>query len=103
MSRRRAAVLLADELARSELERDYGELPAIERPLLLRVGDTLVLHSDPKPGARAEEAADGVILEPAHIACQQPEVFQYLSPGDPVSLNDGKISGVIIGVDDEQV
>jgi len=40
---------------------------------------------------------------PAHIACQQPEVFEYLSPGETISLNDGKISGVIRDINDRQI
>ena len=84
---------------------DYriGELPAIERPLRLRVGDTLRLTGDGAPGTPASETPDGTVIECAKIACQQPEVFQYLAPGEPVSLNDGKISGVVISADDEQV
>ncbi len=83
---------------------DYriGELPAIERPLRLRVGDTLRLTGDGAPGTPADETPDGAIIECAKIACQQPEVFQYLAPGEPVSLNDGKISGVVISADHEQ-
>ncbi len=80
-----------------------GELPAVEQPLLLYVGDTLIVHRDNTPGEPAKEDADGVILEPAHIACQQPEVFEFLSPGETVSLNDGKISGVIREASEEQL
>jgi pyruvate kinase len=72
-----------------------GELPAIEQPLLLRPGDTLVLHRDPIPGAPAIEGDDGQIVEPAHISCRQPEVFEFVSVDDRISLNDGKISGVV--------
>ena len=80
-----------------------GELPAVERPLLLRAGDTLVIRRDNIPGEPAIEDMDGNVLEPAHISCQQPEVFEYLSPGEEISLNDGKISGVIVGVSEEQL
>ncbi len=80
-----------------------GELPPVERPLLLRIGDTLIIHGDNRPGEPAREDADGLVIEPAHIGCQQPEVFAYLSPGEPISLNDGKISGVITAVDDDQI
>ena len=59
--------------------------------------------ADNRPGEPAREDADGRVIEPAHISCQQPEVFEYLSPGEPISLNDGKISGVIRSVDDEQI
>jgi len=80
-----------------------GELPAVELPLLLRAGDTLMLHREATPGEPAVEDADGNVTIPAHIACQQPEVFRYLSPGDPVSLNDGKIGGVIRDVSEDRV
>ena len=80
-----------------------GELPAVERPLLLRVGDTLIIHAENTPGEPANEESDGQQPKPAHIACQQPEVFQYLSPGETVSLNDGKISGVIREVDAQRI
>ena len=66
-----------------------GELPSVERPLLLRSGDTLIIHADSRPGEPAREDDDGNILEPAHIACQQPVVFAFLSTGEPISLNDG--------------
>ncbi len=86
-----------------KLDYRVGELPAVEQPLLLHVGDTLIVHRANTPGEPAKEDADGVILEPAHIACQQPEVFEYLSPGETVSLNDGKISGVIRNASEEQL
>ena len=87
----------------NKLVYEVGELPAVEQPLLLHVGDTLIIHSDNTPGEPAKEDAAGNILEPAHIGCQQPEVFEDLSPGETVSLNDGKISGLIRNVSDGQL
>ena len=72
-----------------------GDLPPVERPILLRPGDTLLLHRDGIAGAPAVEDADGTVTEPAHIACQQPEVFEFVAAGDPVFFDDGKISGVV--------
>ena len=80
-----------------------GELPAIEQPILLRAGDTLVLHKSSELGAPATEDAEGNITSPAHIACQQPEVFEFVTVGDPISLNDGKISGIVQFVSDDQL
>jgi pyruvate kinase len=80
-----------------------GELPAIERPILLRVGDTLILHRSSVAGTPAKEDADGNITTVAHIACQQPEVFEFVAAGDPVSLNDGKISGVVRSINDDEL
>lgn len=72
-----------------------GDLPMVEQPLLLRPGDTLILHDDDTDGAPAVVGDDGDVIEPAHIGCRQPEVFEFVSTGDRVSLNDGKISGVV--------
>ena len=80
-----------------------GELPAIEQPLLLHVDDTLILHTGSMPGSPAREDAEGNIVKPAHIACQQPEVFEFVSVDDRVSLNDGKISGVVKSISDEEM
>jgi len=80
-----------------------GELPTIEQPLLLRPGDTLILHRDPFPGAPAVEGDDGEIIKPAHISCRQPEVFEFVSVDDRISLNDGKISGLVRHVESEKL
>ena len=42
-------------------------------------------------------------MEPAHISCRQPEVFAFVSEGDPIRLNDGKIDGVVMSVNAEQL
>ena len=80
-----------------------GELPVVELPLLLHVGDSLIIHADDRPGEPAKVDADGIVIEPAHIACQQPEVFEFLSPGEEISFNDGKIVGIIREVTDDEI
>ena len=80
-----------------------GELPAIEEPILLHVGDTLVLRKSAAPGAPARVDDAGRVRSPAHIACQQPEVFRFVNTGDPVSLNDGKISGIVRAVNADEL
>jgi pyruvate kinase len=72
-----------------------GRLPPIEEPIILFEGDTLILHRDSRPGEPAVTDADGVVLEPAHISCRQPEVFAFIAEGDPIRFNDGKIEGVV--------
>jgi pyruvate kinase len=80
-----------------------GELPMIEQAILLRPGDTLILNRDNIPGAPALEDDDGDVVEAAHISCRQPEVFEFVTAGNQISLNDGKISGVIRGVDADRL
>jgi pyruvate kinase len=80
-----------------------GQLPIVEQPVLLRPGDTLVLQNDNIPGAPAIEGDDGQIIRDAHISCRQPEVFEFVSEGDRISLNDGKIEGVVRSVAKDQL
>lgn len=72
-----------------------GRLPSIEQPIRLHIGDKLLLHGDSTKGAPAKEDAEGNITMPAHISCQQPEIFAFIASGDPVSFSDGKIGGIV--------
>ena len=72
-----------------------GELPSIEQPIRLQMGDILMLQSDGIKGAPAIEDADGNAKIPAHISCQQPEVFEFVAAGAIISFNDGKIAGIV--------
>lgn len=80
-----------------------GELPMVEQPILLCPGDTLILDGESIPGAPAIDGDDGQVAEHAHISCRQPNVFEFVSAGDRVSLNDGKISGVIRNIGSDQL
>jgi pyruvate kinase len=80
-----------------------GELPSIEQPILLRPEDILILHRDEIPGAPAIDDSEGNIVKPAHISCNQPEVFEFVSAGERISLNDGKIAGIIESIDDDHL
>lgn len=78
-----------------------GQLPSIEEPIILFEGDTLILHRDSGQGEPAVTDADGLVLEPAHISCRQPEVFKFISAGDSVRFNDGKIEGIVNSVSEQ--
>lgn len=80
-----------------------GELPAVEQTISLRPGNTLFLDRDPILGAPAVEDSDGRVVEPAHISCRQPEVFDFVSAGDRISLNDGKIAGLVESISDARI
>ncbi len=80
-----------------------GELPSIEQPILLRPGDTLILDAENIPGAPAIEDSDDETTEAAHISCRQPEAFEFVAVDDRVSLNDGKIAGVVRSTGTDQL
>ena len=80
-----------------------GELPAVEQPIVLRSGDTLVIQKDNVPGEPAHVGKDGSVLKPAHVSCSLPEVFQHIRVEDPVWLNDGKIKGTVRSVSDKEL
>ena len=80
-----------------------GELPAVTQPILIRPDDTLFLDRDAIPGAGAVEDAEGNVIEPAHISCRQPEVFEFVSAGNRISLNDGKIAGTVESISDARL
>lgn len=72
-----------------------GELPAVQAPLTLHYGDTLLLSAEPTPGRPAVRDAGGAVLEPARISCTLPEVLADLKAGERVWLDDGKIGAVV--------
>jgi pyruvate kinase len=81
----------------------FGELPPVEQPLLLHVGDVLVLTRDSAPGAPAVLDKDGAIRTPARVSCRPVEIFDQVAVNDPVRLNDGKINGVVESCSDTEM
>ncbi len=68
-----------------------GELPFIEEPLLLHLGDTLVLaHTDASPASQT-------------IGCTLPEVFSCAKSGERIFFDDGRIGGRITRNDGEHI
>jgi len=79
-----------------------GRLPALDRPIVLKVGDTVVL-SDKLPSGRGPEVGeDGRVLSPATISCTIPEILRDIKAGERVWFDDGKIGGVIKKVADSE-
>jgi pyruvate kinase len=78
-----------------KLKFEVGQLPAVELPIILAVGDALLLDTKSSPGRPAKVDAEGTLLRPARVSCQPPEVIGRVPVGAPVLLNDGKIEGVV--------
>ncbi|MFW5955052.1 MAG: pyruvate kinase, partial [Guyparkeria sp.] len=72
-----------------------------QQPQKLRVfeGDPLYLMADGTPGRPARVDDLGNVLEPARIACEEPRIFNRLSVGDPVWIDDGKIGARVESVE----
>lgn len=80
-----------------------GDLPLLEEPILLYPGDTLVLTRHDILGGNARRTRDGKVLQPAHIPCTLPEVFERVRPGERIFLDDGQIVGVVRRADAESM
>jgi pyruvate kinase len=80
-----------------------GELLPLEQKIILKPGDTLILHKDTKPGESAIYNEDGNVKKHAHISCTLAEVFKDVQTGESLLLDDGKIEGRIINVSKKEI
>lgn len=83
----------------SGLSTKIGELPPKEERLSLAKGDHLFLHKENIPGENAFHDEKGKLIKEAHISCTLPEVIDQLVIGDKVKFDDGKISGIVYGLE----
>lgn len=84
-------------------EAPVGELLPLEESILLRTGDTLIIHKDDRPGEPAAFDESGAMIHPAHISCTLPEVFMDVKPGELILMDDGKIEGAIQSVTEDTI
>jgi pyruvate kinase len=80
-----------------------GAFTPAEQTIVLHAGDTLVIHRSLAPGRPATRDGRGRVLTPASIGCTLPEVFEHAHSGDAIWLDDGKIGGVIEGIEPDRV
>ncbi|MBM9536554.1 pyruvate kinase [Desulfobulbus alkaliphilus] len=80
-----------------------GDLPRTERPITLQRGDLLTVTAATVLGRPASYDSAGFILTPAMIGCTVPGIFADLRAGESIWFDDGKIGGVIEGVEEERV
>ena len=64
--------------------------------IMLKPGDDLILHASAEAGEPAKYDRNDKLLAPAHISCTMPSIISALAPGDPVWIDDGKISCTVI-------
>ncbi|MGA7179420.1 MAG: pyruvate kinase [Thiobacillaceae bacterium] len=73
-----------------------GPLPEVILPLLLKVGDHLMLTPGDRPGHAAEYDAGGRLVKLPSIPCTLAAVFRAAQPGQPIWFDDGRIGGRIV-------
>lgn len=79
-----------------------GELPSKEVPIILKKGDILVLHKRKVNGSTAHYDSNGKVTSPAHISCTDPRVIDQVKVGESILLDDGKIEGKIVSVNNDE-
>ena len=95
--------LLVSRTTGEKLEFRFGELPPVEQPIVLHIGDSLVLTRDGAPGAPAVLDKDDNVTVPARVSCRPVEIFEQVPVNDPVSLDDGRIEGVVESVSRDEI
>jgi len=88
---------------KEQLSTKIGELQPLEQKIILKPGDTLILHKDAKPGESTIYNVDGNVKKHAHISCTLTEVFKDVEPGESLLLDDGKIEGRIVKVSKKEI
>jgi pyruvate kinase len=82
-------------LQRGARDAVVGPLAAVDRPLVLRPGEQLLLLRSCEAGRPAVYDSMGRVLAPATVSCTLPEVFLSVRPGERIWFDDGKFAGVI--------
>lgn len=98
-----AALSLHDDEGRAVAQGRVGPVPPMVEPLLLRVGDPLILSRGGEPGRPARFDAEGRVIEIARISCALDAVFASVKPGEQVWMDDGAIGGVVRTVAPDEI
>lgn len=73
-----------------------GPLPEVCQPILLRVGDPLLVTPAEQPGRMAVHDEAGRLVRAASIPCTLDAVFEAATPGQSIWFDDGRIGGRIL-------
>jgi pyruvate kinase len=76
-----------------------GDLPHRANFIVLHKGDRLLLVRSPLPGHAARRDRRGRERSPATIGCTPPEAIDAIRARDPIWFDDGRIGGIVEGVD----
>lgn len=79
-----------------------GGIPPIAQRILLHEGDRLILTRDQQPGRLRQSDVKGSIASPAQVPCTPPEVLEDVRIGEPIWLDEGRIGGRILSINEDQ-
>ena len=96
LSNRTAYVTKGTTLSNGNKSAQVGDLPHIDQPINLKVGDVLIVSRRQIEGRDAVRDATGRVKEPAVISCTLPQALTTVRKGHPIWFDDGKIGGVVI-------
>ena len=88
---------------KEQLSTKISTLQPLEQKIILKPGNTLILHKNAKPGENTIYDADGNVKKHAHISCTLSQVFKDVQPGESLLLDDGKIEGRIVKVSKKEI
>jgi pyruvate kinase len=80
-----------------------GSVPTLNQMLLLKAGEPLVVLRSSAIGRPEVRDSRGRVVSPGEIGVSLPGFLQHAKPGEPIWFDDGKIGGIIRGVDGEAV
>eukprot|EP01018_Ginkgo_biloba_P004415 Gb_41055 [translate_table: standard] len=78
-----------------------AELPTVQQYIRVKVGDLLVIMREPCL-AQVTDANDD-LARPARVTCSLGRLFDSVKPGEPIEFDDGRIQGVIQGVNISEI
>jgi len=84
-------------------EAQATELPHLDKRIMLRKGDVLLVTRAPLAGKHASIDSSGRVLAPATISCTLPEIFSLVRIGERIWFDDGKIGGIVRQVDADEL
>ena len=72
-----------------------GSIAGTDAPIVVKIGEALILTPEGKAGRAAEYGPDGEFLRPAQVPVLLAEAFGNVRSGERIFFDDGRIGGVI--------
>ena len=85
------------------MQGNFAKLPEVFQPIVLKVGDELILTRSNQEGELALYDEEGKLLRSAMIPCTLDAVFDAARAEQTIWFDDGKIGGTILSNDGENI